>query len=314
MPTIDQLAPATAAADTDELIVSQAGTARKITRAQVLSGVQPQLMSASGTLLGRASSGVGVPESIVVGANLSLSSGTLSATAVPFQVNTLPAGTVPAAGDMVPVGQTGINTAVTYGQFVSGISGISNIDASGLLIRPTGAKSSSRLADFAAGLLPMAGWSMSGALTLTSDPITSLQAATKAYVDGQVATSMPRTGGVLSGPLTLVSDPSTSLQAATKSYVDAQVATSIPRSGGILSGSLTLAGDPTTPLQAATKQYSDGRVLRSGDTLTGSLTLAADPTTALHAATTGYIDGQIAAALPRSGGTLTGALSLAADP
>ena len=55
MPTIDQLAPATAASDNDELLVSQSGIARKVSRAQVLAGVQPQLAISSGTLLGRAS-------------------------------------------------------------------------------------------------------------------------------------------------------------------------------------------------------------------------------------------------------------------
>ena len=57
MPTIDQLAPATAASDNDELLVSQSGIARKLTRAQVLAGVQPQLAISCGTLLGRISNG-----------------------------------------------------------------------------------------------------------------------------------------------------------------------------------------------------------------------------------------------------------------
>jgi hypothetical protein len=39
MPTIDQLAPATAASNTDELIASQNGIARKLTRAQLTAGL-----------------------------------------------------------------------------------------------------------------------------------------------------------------------------------------------------------------------------------------------------------------------------------
>ena len=75
MPTIDQLAPATAASDNDELLASQIGIARKVTRAQVLAGVQPQLAIRSGTLLGRVSGGTGGPEQISIGANLALTNG-----------------------------------------------------------------------------------------------------------------------------------------------------------------------------------------------------------------------------------------------
>ena len=158
------------------------------------------------------------------------------------------------------------------------------------------------------------GDTLTGPLTLAADPTTALQAATKEYVDGQVATALPKTGGTLTGALSLPADPTSSLQAATKHYVDSQSAAALPTSGGTLTGPLTLAADPTAALQPATKAYADARVLRSGDTLTGPLTLAADPTTALQAATKEYVDGQVATALPKTGGTLTGALSLAADP
>ncbi len=43
MPTIDQLAPAPAASDTNEIPASQAGILRKLTRAQLLSGFQPSI-------------------------------------------------------------------------------------------------------------------------------------------------------------------------------------------------------------------------------------------------------------------------------
>src|SRR5580692_8967314 len=43
-------------------------------------------------------------------------------------------------------------------------------------------------------------------------------------------------GGTLTGPLYLNADPTQPLQAATKHYVDAQVATSLPLSGGTLTG------------------------------------------------------------------------------
>jgi hypothetical protein len=347
MPTIDQLAPATAASDSDELLVSQSGIARKITRAQVLAGVQSQVAISGGTLLGRQTAGTGSPEQVAVGNNLSLNNGTLSASATPFIVASLPAGTVPGSGDSVPLGQGGTNAAVTYGQFMSGLASVANIDATQLLVTPTGGKSPTRLGDLAANTLSLAGGTLTGALTLATDPSLALQAATKRYTDTQVMTALPKAGGALSGALTLVADPTTALQAATKQYVDGQVASAVPKAGGTLTGalmlaadpagslqaatkqyvdtrvsrggdtltgSLILAADPSVSMQAATKQYVDGRISRSGDTLTGALILAADPTAPLQAATKEYVDGQVANSLPKSGGTLTGALTLAADP
>src|SRR5271157_2696335 len=130
MPTIDQLSPATSAADTDEFIVSQAGITRRVTRTQVLNGVQPAITLTSCSLLGRISTGVGAPEVIAVGANLGFSGGTLSATATPFVIGALPGGNVPASGDLLSMSQAGKNVAVSYGQLLSGISGVTNIDLS----------------------------------------------------------------------------------------------------------------------------------------------------------------------------------------
>ena len=295
MPTIDQLAPATAASDSDELLVSQSGFARKVTRAQVLAGVQPQLAITAGTLLGRNTSGTGGPEQIAVGANLSLNNGTLAASAAPFVVSSLPAGTVPASGDAVAISQSGSNAAVTYGQFMSGLAGIANVDASQLLVTPTGGTSAAKLSDFAASTLRLTGGTLTGALTLAADPAASMQATTKKYVDNQVATALPKSGGALSGALSLAADPTTSLQAATKQYVNGQVATAVPKAGGALSGPLTLAADPSGLLQAATKQYVDGQVStavpNAGGTLSGPLTLAADPaggSAGSHKAVCGY--------------------------
>ncbi len=314
MPTIDQLAPGTAASDSDEFLVSQNGTARKITRAQLLAGVQPQLAVNSGKLIGRTSPGTGNPEPISIGANLRLINATLSANAAPFNIINLAMGTVPASGDLVPLGQHGSNLAVTYRQFMNGLSDISNLDVSQLLVTPTGAQASCKLADLAANIVLLTGGTLTGPLILGSDPTQSLQAATKRYVDSQITTVLPKTGGTLSGSLTLAADPTLNLHAATKQYVDIQVATAIPKTGGTLTGALILSANPIMALQAATKQYVDTRVLRTGDTLTGPLMLAADPTTPMQAATKGYVDNQMAGALPKTGGTLSGALTLAGDP
>ncbi len=314
MPTINELAPATAAADTDEILVSQSGTTRKITRAQVLAGVQPALAIPAGTLLGRSSAGLGAPQTISVGSNLSLSGSTLVATAAQFVVSSLPPGTVPGPSDDVPLGQNGTNTAVSYSQFMSGLSAIPNLDASHAIVIPTGTTLSVKLGDMASTILPLGGGSMTGPLILSGAPNAAGQAATKGYVDGQVASALPITGGTLAGALSLAGDPATTLQAATKRYVDAKVSTTMPNTGGVVTGPITLPADPTTGLQAATKQYVDSRVFRNGDTLTGPLVLAGAPVASMQAATKGYVDTQLATGLPLTGGAMSGPLTLAADP
>ncbi len=239
MPTIDQLAPATAASDADELIASQNGVARKLTRAQLMAGLQPQLALSSGTLLGRLSAGTGGPEQVSIGANLILNNGTLAAAAAPFQVAHLPAGTVPAPSDQLPLAQSGTNVSVSYAQFASGLSKVGAIDVSSMTVTPSGTSASQKMADFAASSLSRAGGIMSGPLTLAADPATPLQAATKQYVDGQSATSLPRTGGTMVGPITLPTNPASPMQAATKQYVDTQIATTLPVAGGTITGSLS---------------------------------------------------------------------------
>ncbi len=183
MPTIDQLAPATAASDADELVLSQSGVARRATRAQVINGLQIELAVTSGYVLGRNSAGTGSPEQIAIGNNLVLSQGTLSATASPYMISQLPAGTVPNQTDLVDLSQGGTNTAVSYAQFMSGLSGLSNIDSSEMTITPTGSAAAETLANFAAATLLKAGGSMTGPLSLAGSPLTPLHAATKQYVD-----------------------------------------------------------------------------------------------------------------------------------
>ena len=104
MPTIDQLAPAQAASDTDELPASQAGIMRSVTRAQLLAGTQPQLALPSATLLGRVSPAVGGPEPITIGAGLTLANGALSVTP-PAPVAL--AGLDASGATVIPAGATG---------------------------------------------------------------------------------------------------------------------------------------------------------------------------------------------------------------
>jgi hypothetical protein len=308
MPTIDELAPATAAADSDELPVSQNLITRKITRAQILAGVQAQINLPSGTILGRVTAGSGSPETIAVGNYLSLAAGTLSAMAAPYSIALSPGGLVPSAIDLVPLAQNGINTAVSYSVFFQGLSAIATVDGSQLLVTPSGNATGLRLADLASSVITKSGGSLSGPLTLASDPSGFLQAATKQYVDLKVN----RGGDTLTGPLQLAGDPISFLQAATKNYVDTN-ANSL-RLGFTMAGPIVLSGDPVAPLNPATKSYTDIRLLRNGDTMTGPLGLQAAPVSTLQAATKGYVDSQVIASLPLSGGILLGPLTLSADP
>ncbi len=50
---------------------------------------------------------------------------------------------------------------------------------------------------------------------------------------------MQSTGGIMNGPLTLSGDPSTNLQAATKHYVDQSAATNVSKAGDVMTGPLT---------------------------------------------------------------------------
>ena len=68
MPTIDQLETALATSDADAVMLSQNGVARKATRAQLLAGVQSQLLLNQTRLVGRTTSGVGAAEPIAIGA------------------------------------------------------------------------------------------------------------------------------------------------------------------------------------------------------------------------------------------------------
>ncbi len=277
MPTIDQLAPATAASDTDELLASQNGIARKVTRAQVVAGLQPQLAVASGTLLGRSSTGLGDPEQLSVGANLVLNGGTLAATASPFRMAQLPAGTVPAAGDFVPLAQSGTNVAVSYAQFASGLGKVSGIDASAMTVTTSGVGSQS-LAAFAAASLAKAGGVMTGPLTLAGDPTVLLQAATKQYVDAQTAAALPRSGGPVTGAIILPTNPTAPLQAATKQYVDAQIQTALPLAGGSLAGplsaqSLSIAGPATIAGRLTSAGAAVSQIGTSGGTLAPTIAL-----------------------------------------
>jgi len=153
MPTIKDLPSVVVAADADLLPVSQGGVARRMSRAQLLAGVQPALAVAPGTLLGRSSPGVGEAERIAIGANLRLADGVLTG-AAPYSVAGLPSGGAPGSTDLVGVAQAGRDTAVSYGAFMAGLGGLAGVSLSGQTVQVPGGLARS-LADWAADAMPV---------------------------------------------------------------------------------------------------------------------------------------------------------------
>jgi hypothetical protein len=161
MPTINELPPAISVSDGDALAVSQSGTVRSATRAQLLGGVQPALALPPGNLLGRMSTGLGAPETIALGANLTLAQGVLNAPAA-FTVSGLTGAGSPQLGDLVPMGQGGQNVAATYGQFMGGLTGVAGIDGSGLLAHVAGTAAPRRIADLFADAVTIESFGAAG--------------------------------------------------------------------------------------------------------------------------------------------------------
>jgi parallel beta-helix repeat protein len=149
MPTIGQLPAATSVADTDELPIYQNGQTLYATRAQILAGVQPVLSLPQNTLLGGVGPGTAAPVPISIGANLTLSGTTLSGDSSNFLISGLPAGTTPAPGDLIPLGQSGANTADTYANFLAGIGGVPGLPGGALTARAAGATTTRTLAALA---------------------------------------------------------------------------------------------------------------------------------------------------------------------
>ena len=137
MPTINGLVPVVAAADDDELPVSQAGLMRRMTRAQLLAGVQPALTVSTGTLLGRTSAGFGGPEPVAVGTGLALRNGVLSA-AAGFSVAGLAVGRSVSASDMVAVSQGGLDAGVSVGAVLAALAVVPGLDVSQQSVRGAG--------------------------------------------------------------------------------------------------------------------------------------------------------------------------------
>ena len=182
--------------------------------------------------------------------------------------------------------------------------------------------------------LNLSGGTLTGALTLSADPISAMQAATKQYTDTKDTLKVSKAGDTMTGSLILAADPTALLEAATKQYVDTKDATrktyidnadatKVSKAGDTMTGLLVLSADPAAALGAATKQYvdtkdttqktyidtADANLQSQVTTLQGTVsTLNADPVTK------SYVNAQDATKLAIAGGTMTGYVTLHADP
>lgn len=105
-----------------------------------------------------------------------------------------------------------------------------------------------------------------------SDPTAQKDAANKQYVDNKVSAYLPLAGGTLTGALTLSGDPTENTQAATKAYVDSKIASAgggdfmasgaVPMTGDLNMDNhkITAVSDPTESTDGANKHYVDSAI------------------------------------------------------
>jgi len=138
--------------------------------------------------------------------------------------------------------------------------------------------------------LPLAGGTLTGALTLSGNPTAANHAANKTYVDTEVA------GIVSSAPATL--DTLNELAAALgddanfSTTVTNSIATKLPLAGGTLTGAIAMgtnkitgAGDPTAAQDVATKNYVDTNTAKTDAAQTYTAAQRGEITTLTSAAT-----------------------------
>jgi N-acetylneuraminic acid mutarotase len=110
--------------------------------------------------------------------------------------------------------------------------------------------------------LDKTGGSLTGFLTLHTDPIDNLHAVTKQYVDSEIATLTTSLNNISTNLQAQINNLSTTISSlnadpVTKTYVDNKDATKLNKAGDTMSGALILYADPSVPNEATTKNYVD---------------------------------------------------------
>ena len=146
----------------------------------------------------------------------------------------------------------------------------------------------------------------SGTVTGLSNPVQGTDAATKTYVDAEVAAIVDSAPGALNtlNELAAALGDDANYAATTT----AAIATKLPKAGGTMTGAIAMGtskvtglGTPTAGTDAAHKTYVDTgdalKLAKAGDTMSGVLAMGAnkvtgvaDPTTAQDVATKNYVD------------------------
>lgn len=128
------------------------------------------------------------------------------------------------------------------------------------------------------------GATMTGALTLNAEPVTSLHAATKKYVDDGLVLKLSKTGGTVSGQIKTPMDPEANEDLSRKGYVDQKVqdhanSNSLHISPGQNNwlDAITVSAQEVnylSGLASSAQSQLDSKFDKTGGTVSGDITLA----------------------------------------
>ena len=162
---------------------------------------------------------------------------------------------------------------------------------------------------YADTMLPLAGGTMTGAIAMGTNKITGLgdptlaqDAATKAYVDGEITDLI----GGAPGTLDTLNELAAALNDDANAYstLNTAIQAKLPLAGGTMTGDITMGtnavtttADPASDNELARKAYVDTMLPLAGGTMTGTLDMGANkitttytPTNAADLTTKTYVD------------------------